>query len=48
MEESIVKLGNVTVKLVKFVKAAIQKEKNQLKQKKLKKNENYRNWKCNR
>ena len=48
MAENIVRLENVTVSLVKFVKAVIQKEKNQLKQKKLSKNENYRNWKCNR
>ena len=37
MEENIVRLENVTVYLVKFVKAVIQKETNQLKQKKLKK-----------
>ena len=48
MEENTVRLENVTVYLVKFVKAVIQKEKNQLKQKKLKKNENYRYWKCYR
>ena len=48
MAGSIVRLENVTVSLVKFVKAVIQKEKSQLKQKKLNKNENYRNWKRNR
>ena len=45
MEGSTVRLENVTVYLVKFVKAVIQKEKSQLKLKKLNKNEDYRNWK---
>ena len=48
MGENIAKLEIATELLVKFAKAVIPIEKNQLKQKKLKKNENYRNWKRNR
>ena len=46
MVENIVKQETVMEYLVKFVKAVIQTEKNQLKPKWLE-NESFRNWKCN-